>query len=262
MAQYLLVVDSLNFCFWPHPGLEYEHLAGGIKRAVLTNRDSISAQTLANITEQGVNAFLKGTDHENTGFPNPSERARLLREVGQGLLTQYNGQAARLVRAAQGSAVELVRLLTACCPGFQDHTLYRGRQVFFYKRAQIFVGDVFGCFSGQGLGAFHDMPALTMFPDYRVPAILREIGILVYSQELAAKIDALQELPAGGEEEIEIRAATVVAVERFKEAILRRRSLGRGDPPLSVALDWYLWEKGERLRHQHRPHHRTLTIYY
>ncbi len=30
-VQYLLVVDALNFCFWPEPGLEYEHLARGVK---------------------------------------------------------------------------------------------------------------------------------------------------------------------------------------------------------------------------------------
>jgi hypothetical protein len=35
--------------------------------------------------------------------------------------------------------------------------------VFFYKRAQIFVGDLFGAFGGQGLGAFHDIDQLTMF---------------------------------------------------------------------------------------------------
>lgn len=31
VAQYLLVLDALNFCFWPQPGLEYEHLARGLK---------------------------------------------------------------------------------------------------------------------------------------------------------------------------------------------------------------------------------------
>lgn len=30
-AQYLLVVDALNFCFWQDPQLEYADLAGGIK---------------------------------------------------------------------------------------------------------------------------------------------------------------------------------------------------------------------------------------
>lgn len=30
--QYLLAVDTVNFCFWPGPpGLEYEHLARGLK---------------------------------------------------------------------------------------------------------------------------------------------------------------------------------------------------------------------------------------
>ena len=29
--QYLLAVDTINFCFWPQPGLEYEHLARGFK---------------------------------------------------------------------------------------------------------------------------------------------------------------------------------------------------------------------------------------
>ncbi|PNG63007.1 hypothetical protein TSOC_015453, partial [Tetrabaena socialis] len=45
-------------------------------------------------------------------------------------------------------------LVAQVCPGFRDHAVYRGRQVFLYKRAQIFVGDVFGAFGGEGLGAF------------------------------------------------------------------------------------------------------------
>jgi hypothetical protein len=40
--------------------------------------------------------------------------------------------------------------------------------VFFYKRAQIFVGDVHGALGGKGLGEFTDMEQLTMFADYRV----------------------------------------------------------------------------------------------
>ncbi len=38
-----------------------------------------------------------------------------------------------------------------------------GRQLFFYKRAQIFVGDVWGAFHGAGLGRFMDIDQLTMF---------------------------------------------------------------------------------------------------
>lgn len=30
-AQYILVLDALNFCFWPQPDLEYDNLAKGLK---------------------------------------------------------------------------------------------------------------------------------------------------------------------------------------------------------------------------------------
>lgn len=61
-------------------------------------------------------------------------------------------------------------------------------QVFFYKRAQIFVGDVYGAFGGVELGSFRDIDQLTMFADYRVPVVLREMGVLQYSQELAQQV--------------------------------------------------------------------------
>lgn len=60
--------------------------------------------------------------------------------------------------------------------------------MFLYKRAQIFVGDMWGAFGGLGLGAFHDIGRLTTFADYRVPVVLRQLGALRYSPALAAKV--------------------------------------------------------------------------
>lgn len=129
--------------------------------------------------------------------------------------------------------------------------------MFFYKRAQIFVADVWGAFGGAGPGAFRDMERLTMFADYRVPAQLRAMGVLRYSPPLAGAVDAGRELPAGGEEEVEIRAATVRAVE------LMRGALAASVPGItSVTLDWWLWEAGEAGRDAQSPHHRTLGPYY
>jgi hypothetical protein len=61
-------------------------------------------------------------------------------------------------------------------------------QLFFYKRAQIFVGDVYGAFGGKGLGCFADIDQLTMFADYRVPVVLRLMGLLQYSPELQRQV--------------------------------------------------------------------------
>lgn len=43
----------------------------------------------------------------------------------------------------------------------------------------------FRVLQGQGLGKFDDISELTMFADYRVPVVLRQMGILVYSAQLA-----------------------------------------------------------------------------
>lgn len=136
--------------------------------------------------------------------------------------------------------------VTVCQAGMQrskciplaHQLLFSCLQVFFYKRAQIFIGDLYGAFGGQGLGHFHDIGQLTMFAgactcsvglcewlsnvdrlvtnecrhqhvilqhvcltyawhcvfvfglhaDYRVPVVLRLMGVLQYSQQLADKV--------------------------------------------------------------------------
>lgn len=54
-----------------------------------------------------------------------------------------------------------------------------------------------------------------MFADYRVPQILREFDILTYSPKLAELIDSETELEYSSQYEVEIRAMTVLAVEKI-----------------------------------------------
>ena len=104
---------------------------------------------------------------------------------------------------------------------------------------------------------FSDIASLTMLADYRVPQILRSMGILEYSQALARSIDGLEELPWGDEREVELRAQTVVAVD-----LLQLSLKWRGLDLLVLECDWLLWQKGEDLKDEILPHHRTLSIYY
>ena len=98
---------------------------------------------------------------------------------------------------------------------------------------------------------------LTMFADYRVPQILRAKGILKYSKNLSELIDNKKELPHGSKEEIEIRAATIQTVEKIKK-ILKENNR----EVMSIEVDVYLWEEGEKIKDQVAPHHRTLSIFY
>ncbi|KAK9863549.1 hypothetical protein WJX84_001183 [Apatococcus fuscideae] len=257
-AQYLLVVDALNFCFWPEPQLNYEHLAAGVKVALREDAQSLSADRLAEIDGHGVQTLF--------GWPSPvplqAKRAALLREIGTVLRQKYGGHAANLVRQADGSASALVRLMLDSFPGFRDTAVYRGQEVAFYKRAQIYVGDLWGAFQGTGLGRFDDIAQLTMFADYRVPAVLREMEILHYSPALATKVDGQVVLEEGGEEELEIRGCTIAAVEMLRQCLEDKHGKTGQQLPHTVQLDWWLWEIGEEAQQRHRPHHRTLTQFY
>lgn len=106
--------------------------------------------------------------------------------------------------------------------GFRDHSVYKGHQVFLYKRAQIFVADLWGAFKGKGYGEFNDIGEITIFADYIVPAVLQQLGVLKYSAALAGTIGANGEIGSGSEEEVELRTCSVCAVEKMRELIQKK----------------------------------------
>ncbi|CAN0465376.1 unnamed protein product, partial [Scytosiphon promiscuus] len=62
---------------------------------------------------------------------------------------------------------------------------------------------------------------------------------------------------AGSDQEVEIRATSVQAVEGLRKALARRNIV-----VTSIEIDWWLWQEGERIKKSIRPHHRTLTCFY
>lgn len=94
--------------------------------------------------------------------------------------------------------------------------------MFLYKRAQIFAADVWGAFKGKGYGEFNDVGSITIFADYIVPAVLQQLGVLRYSPSLADIIGANKEIGSGTEEEVELRACSIYAVEKMRDLIVKR----------------------------------------
>ncbi len=264
--RYLLVLDALNFCFWPPAGFphcpgkerwvvlgpEGERLTGyyalsfALRRLALESPEFFSPDHLAGATEAEVREVLGE-------IPLPSWRAMALREVGQVLLRF--GSAQNFLAQGRGSAARLVELLTAHLPMFRDAALYHGRWIPFYKRAQILVADLWGTFEGEGPGDFHDLPWLTAFADYKLPQILWDHGVLRLHPAFAERIRAGKHIPWGSSLEVEIRALTVVAVEKLVEKL---REKGREILPCQV--DWLLWNLAQSGLGV--PHHRTLTWAY
>lgn len=265
-ANYVLVLDALNFCFWPDRGQPrwkveyggrawqgYWALTAALKRAVEERVPLLEAEWLADVSLNDVERVLRG--FEGT-VPLLESRQANLREVGRGLL-RYDGRFANLVEDVRFDAVDLTLRVASEFSSFEDVARYQGLRVPLYKRAQILSVDLFGTFDGKAYGALRRLDALTAFADYKVPQVLRRLGILVYDAELASTVDSETLIQAGDAREVEIRAATVDAVER-----MRRHLAARGDRVRAFEIDWLLWGMGQQASPDERPYHKTRTIYY
>ncbi len=264
LVDFILLFNSINFCYWGEPkwtitfrGQQYDGafgLMGALTRALEDGGlPQFDGAFLARIEAESFRHILRG----NVPIPLEAERLAIWREVGPVLVSEFGGRWHELVRRAEGSAVGLVELLVSYFPSFDDVVEFEERQVAFYKRAQLAVGMLYQAFAGQGWGAFHDFEQLTVYADYKLPQVLRKLGILVYDDMLERLVDSQTPLPAGGRMEVEIRAATVWACELMRQALLPRA------PGLTAAhIDFWLWETSQGKSPHDRPYHRTLTTAY
>ncbi|MDQ6898674.1 MAG: queuosine salvage family protein [Candidatus Dormibacteraeota bacterium] len=239
--RYLMVLDTINFSFWlpvgtagPRPG-GYTQMAERLRDVYRGGTDLEDPDSLAGIDAETLRQLLGP-------FPMLGERAAALNELGR---HGYEGLLA-------ATAVDTARNFAERLPSYRDAATYGGREVPLLKRAQIVAADL----HGAGLVDFPDLDQLTCFADYKLPQVLRHLGALGYSTQLAARVDGWTELESGEAAEVEIRAATVVAVERLREELAHR-----GRQLTSVQVDWLLWHLAQEIFPM-RPYHRVRGIYY
>ncbi|MCC6705038.1 MAG: queuosine salvage family protein [Thermomicrobiales bacterium] len=273
-AAWVFALDALNFCFWsenPEPAERwrvawggetvdgYWALAAALSRAMEEGYPLDDPAWLAACTPLDLRQIFRPAEPGGAQIPLFSNRLANVQELGRGLLEIGGGRsaAANLIRACNGSALELVARVATTLPSFDDIAWYRGESVRFYKRAQILAADLAGALEEHALGRFTDLDRLTAFADYKVPQVLRRFGILQYDPDLADRIARRELIPPGSPEEIEIRAATVWGVEELRRALAR---FGREQS--ASEIDWLLWQAGQNLPADTEPYHRTLTVFY
>jgi len=83
----------------------------------------------------------------------------------------------------------------------------------YLKKAQLAISMYAGYL--RSIGQDVSATDLTAMADYQVPRVLRALGILVYTPQLAYRIDGAELIAADSVEEKAIRAATVLACEQI-----------------------------------------------
>ncbi len=255
-AQLVFLEDTVNFCFWPaaqQPKWQVrdknKKLTDGwvaltvcFRRALDAGVPILDMNYIQRMTLRDGRIFFAGEN--GVKIPLLRERIANLQEAARVLKAKYGGHFKNVILASKHDALHLVKLVARDFSSFRDP---------FLKRAQIVTYDIYLMFEGKNLGNLKNIDKLTAFADYKLPQILREFGVLEYSQNLAKKIAAQEEISSGTKEEQEIRAATIIAVKLIKQHL---------PGIISPQIDNALWSLSQNKKLTSNPYHRTRTIFY
>lgn len=260
---FIFVLNALNFCYWGSPkwafeyrGEKYDGAYGMISALKKALDDGIPVTDPRYLSTLG-NDVLAKIFQGNVTIPLFEERHRILQELGQVLVKQFDGSVEKIIQESKRDALLLLDLVTENFPSYDDHVWYDGRKILFHKRAQLLVSDINDLLWSRGHEGIERIDQLTAAADYKLPQALRKIGILEYSRSLAERVDGMIELSFGSKEEIEIRANTIWAVELMRQGLKKRFP-----NVMARDVDNYLWIQGQKKSPEDTPYHLTRTIAY
>ena len=266
--QLIFVKNAVNFSFWPDlskPQWVVEEKEGEshdtkwgadalnicFDRALKNGMKILSPNFLNSLTEGQVRHLFRG--YQGTEIPMIHERMMCLKDVGFVLLGEFRGKYLNVVEEANYDAVALVNLIAENFSSYSDVSRFRSMRVPFLKRAQLCAYHTHLTLRRHGKSGLKNIDQLTAFADYRVPQVLREFGVLEYAPRLSERIRNNVLIIRDDPAEVQIRAATVRAVE-----LIRELHNGKYTP---AQIDSVLWGMTRQVKFK-EPFHRTRTIAY
>lgn len=260
-VNFLLIMHSIGFCYWGMPKwtVEYKNqefdgaygMIAALGKAIENDYPVLDFSYLSKISKSDFANVLRG----NVKIPLFSERLNIVREIGKAAANKFNVSFLSAVKEAN-TDLELMKIITDNFPSFSDKSSYKENEVYFYKKAQLLVSDLFQIVP-KGMLKIKDTSNLTTCADYKIPQVLRSLGILEYSNDLAEKVDAKIEIPRDSEFEVEIRANTIWAIEKIKQNVKSRY-----ESIESIFINDQLWLASQSNKDGRKPYHLTRTTAY
>jgi hypothetical protein len=228
-----------------------------IRRAVEEGVPFLDGDYLATVTREDLERVFRGT----TVMPMLDERVRIFNAVGHALAETYGGRFHRFTASCAPRLYDggngLLERLVVEFPRFDDVSEYGSARPQFFKLAQLALWMTYASLHDGNRFPIEDMDQMTAFADYIVPVALRVMGILEYSEDLEAAIEAREEIPAGSAWEVEIRAHSLFACDLLAAELNARRPAER--QLITPQVDARLWT---HFHTTHWPHHLTRTTMY
>lgn len=253
---FMIILDALNFFFWGDPKWTIMHdgkplggsqgLAHGLKRVVESGVLKVEPQFLETLSRETLATILAA----NIEIPFLNERLAILHDLGR--IMREKGMASwRSIIASADDALDIAQTLVDTFPTiFKDEAIHEGNIIRLWKRAQLAASHI-------STLAPCSRARLTALADYKIPSVLRNIGILRYKKSLADRVDHYIEIKSGSLEELEIRAHQIAAIDRATKVLQERVPSAT-----AIQLNDVFWLMGRQKSPGDKPHHCTKTVWY
>ena len=196
----------------------------------------------------------------NIEMPMADEKVEILNNVGDTLVTKYDGDWINFVddgpKKLYDNGEGLVERLVRDFKRFDDHSIFENEKVYFLKLAQLAFWGIHRELS-KSYFFIEDMENMTAFADYIIPVALESFGIVKYSSGLKEIIDSGILVDRDSIEEIEIRSTSIYVTAKLTELINNYKN--EEEKIIIPQLDFKLWTD---FHADERPHHLTKTIMY
>ena len=138
-------------------------------------------------------------------------------------------------------------------PSFKDERTYNNKIIYFYKLAQLLTSDILHIREEKEQIKV-DYTHLVGCADYKIPQVLRGLGILNYNDKLSKLIDNRIEIPVNSVYEVEIRANMITVIDMINKKLDYKYS--------RMDINDYLFMQKKNKNLTLKPHHLTRNTNY
>ena len=250
----LLVYESIDFSFWGNPKWTIDTNNGkedggiALLYAIFKYVKDKNTTDFSNITKDEFSNILKG----NVEIPLFEERFNIIRNVSRIVNEKMNGSFCEFINNINIDE-ELFEIIISHFPNFKDERTYNNKTIYFYKLAQLLTSDILHIREIKE-NIKVDYSHLVGCADYKIPQVMRGMGMLNYSDKLSNIIDSKKEIEVNSEYEVEIRSNMLVVIDLIKKKLENR--------VCAIDINDYIWSQGKNKNIKLKPYHLTRCINY
>ena len=246
IINFMLIYDSINYCFWGEPKWTIETSEGqkdgsdALLYTLLNYVRNLNEVDFSNMTLEEFSNILKG----NIDIPFLKERYNTVVSISKIVNIKMNGNFYDYIKNINND-IELFDIIINNFKDLCDERKYNNRKVYFDKLAQLLTSDILHIKELIN-NTKVDYSHLVGCADYKIPQTLRALGILVYNSELSNIVDNKKPIEENSKYEVEIRANTIRVITYINSKL---------KDCFSIDINDYLFLSAKSVKNIVKPYH-------